>query len=392
MITYLREMLNQKDIDALKTLGAMHAYCERMLGAGSIHGSTTYYRCPWGNHEQDKLEIREWKGKGNCKCWACNQQGDIFDLAAVVLGLDLQTGFREIAKHVAQETGLPLRDEVGHYIVEEDTTRTLNQSSKQKIKEHRRLPKPKEMTERAALQAVKYAADNPHAMLNYAELLSLPHEVLMEHTKLANADNGLLGIDHSGHLLYLYSYRDDADSVRVLAVKQRGMPYESTRFRWLRHHPSQSLFGVHAVEKSKIVILTEGESDALAVRASLGAWLEYMALEAPEKEDKLENMFAVVAKPSAHISGVEWALPLRGKDVIMCVDNDNAGIEGAKGTIERLRSVGACRVYVWSPSDGKKDARSMYCQRQPDALMTDIIRKKKIVAQDIRNNLTTNAI
>ena len=368
---------NSKDIEALKQLDVLEIYCKKMLGPEHRYGGTFLYCCPWGDHRRNKLEIREWNGKGTCKCWACDQQGDIIDLAAARLGLDAKIDFRDIAIHIAQETGLPLRDEYGRCIVEEDPSRAWEYSSKKKLVRCPKAKKQKQMSEKEALQAVMNAAANPYALNYYAEMLNLPLESLVSHTKLENADKGLLGLSSDDHLLYIYTIRDVCGNLRIQAVKKRGRLSENIRFCWIRTQSPQCLFGILSAEKSKMVIISEGESDALAIRASLAAWLEYMAFEAPDMVDELENMFAVVAKPSADISGVEWALPLRGKDVILCVDNDGAGRKGAVRTIEILKDAGVGKIYVWLPPEGMKDARCAYSESQPDELMNDIIRNKQ---------------
>ena len=372
------------DVEALKAPDVLHAYCEHELGAGRRRGALTFYRCPWGAHTRLKLEVTEKNGVGLAMCRACNCGGSVLDVAAGVLGMDAKRDYAAVVEHVAQVVGYTLRGD--------DTPRRGKRRQARRRFTPTRPQEPRERAdgapveclpaeaEKAALEAVRRAADNPAAMARYADELGLPLRDLMTHTDMELAGRGMLGLSPDGHLLYVYTCHDPAGAVRVLMVKMRSWPEEvaqgKQRFYCGKGSHKQALYGAGSTGASESVIITEGESDCLALRVALDAWLEYEFHNEPDTYPPPELIPAVVAKPDAGTFRPVWAAPLRGRDVILCVDNDEAGRRGAAGTAAILKEAGACRVYAWSPAGECKDVREAYSRCNPCELIDDLIINK----------------
>jgi hypothetical protein len=231
--------------------------------------------------------------------------------------------------------------------------------------------------EAAALDAVRHAAASPDALAWWADRLGLPLDVLMFHTDIQEAAPfGLLGLDERGRLLYVYTNRPAADEpVRVVGVKTRNLPGAEPRF--LMRGSKQTPWGWDAVDSAGHVFITEGESDALAVRAALWAWLDDWAHNEPDSFPAADALPVVVGKPDAGTFRDTWARLLVGKDVVLVVDNDDAGRKGAEKTAGILRAAGVRRVFLWTPPAGAKDARAALDAARPWLLADDLLENRK---------------
>ena len=380
-------ILSPADIDALKAPDVLHSYCRAALGAGKQVGRLTFYPCPWGAHTRPKLEVTERDGIGVAMCRACDTGGTVFDVAAGVLGLDVKRDFSAVVRGVADSVGYVLRD---------DDTGTPQKTHRKRNAGFSRplgvvtppvsvtpAEKPLEYLpadeEADALDAVRRLAGDADAQARYAALLGLPVDVLQYHTETQEAAPlGLLGLDERERLLYVYTHRPAAgEPVRVFAVKRRSLPGESPRFI-MRGSPALP-WGMDAVNAAGLVFVTEGESDALAVRAAFWAWLDDWARNEPESYPAADTLPAVIAKPSAGTFKESWACRLKGKDTILVTDNDDAGRKGAGKTAAILRAAGVRRVFSWTPPDGFKDARAALDAARPWLLADDIMENRKEV-------------
>jgi hypothetical protein len=231
--------------------------------------------------------------------------------------------------------------------------------------------------EAATLDAVLRAAENPARMEEHAALLRLPLDVLMFHTDIQEAGAmGLLGLDGRSRLLYVYTRRPAAgESVRVVGVKTRNLPGVEPRF--LMRGSKQMPWGWDSVDAAGLVFVTEGESDALAVRAALWAWLDDWAHNEPDSFPAADAWPVVVGKPDAGTFRDTWARRLVGKDVVLIVDNDDAGRKGAEKTAGILRAAGVRRVFVWNPPARAKDARAALDAARPWLLADDLMENRK---------------
>ena len=377
--------LNPADVVALKAPDVLHAYCRAALGAGKQTGRLMFYPCPWGAHSRPKLEVSERDGVGVAMCRACDRGGTVYDVAAGVLGLDARKDFPAVVQAVADAVGYVLRDDAA------EMPRKCNRKRKTCFSRPlgavavpapaRPVEKPLEYLppdeEAAALDAVRRAADNPARMKEHAALLGLPLDVVMFHTDIQEAGAlGLLGLGKGGRLLYVYTHRPAAgEPVRVVGVKTRNLPGVEPRF--LMRGSKQIPWGWDAVDAAGLVFVTEGESDALAVRAALWAWMDDWAHNEPDSFPAADAWPVVVGKPDAGTFRDTWARLLVGKDVVLIVDNDEAGRKGAEKTAGILRAAGVRRVFVWTPPAGAKDARVALDAARPWLLADDLMENRK---------------
>ena len=373
------------DVAALKAPDVLHAYCRAALGAGKQVGRLMFYPCPWGAHSRPKLEVSERDGVGVAMCRACDCGGTVYDVAAGVLGLDVRKDFPAVVQAVADAVGYVLREDAaemprkGHRKGKTGFSRPLGAVAAPAPA--RPVEKPLEYLppdeEAAALDAVRRAADNPARMAEHAALLGLPLDAVMFHTDIQEAGAlGLLGLGKGGRLLYVYTHRPAAgEPVRVVGVKTRNLPGVEPRF--LMRGSKQMPWGWDSVDAAGLVFVTEGESDALAVRAALWAWLDDWAHNEPDSFPAADAWPMVVGKPDAGTFRDTWARRLVGKDVVLIVDNDDAGRKGAEKTAGILRAAGVRRVFMWTPPARAKDARAALDAARPWLLADDLMENRK---------------
>lgn len=390
-------IFSKADLSALKSADAARAYAERVLGAPKREGAAWYFPCPFHTHARPKLRIDTAPdGAGLAVCKADGVQGDVFKLAAAVLGLDARRDFAACVQEVAEKTGYTLRaDAPGdsrrparrgrggafNRVTAAGMPRLAPQDAAERADgvQVEYLPADDEA---AALEATRRAAGRPDLMARHAAALGLPLDALMVHTDIDDAAAlGMLGLDDAGRLLYVYTRRDDGGRVRVLMVKRRSLPDEVAQGvpRFLCRGSKQSLYGADAVRDCGEVFITEGESDALAVRAAVWCFADDWAHNSPD-DFPPDGLPAVVAKPDAATFRAAWADALRGKSVTLIQDADDAGREGARNTADALRAAGVRRVHLWMPGGGVKDARAAFDMAHPCNLADDILMNRKEIA------------
>lgn len=374
----------QSDIAALKAADVLQAYCERTLGQGKRVGGKMFYPCPYGAHTRLKLEVTDKNGCGLALCRACNRGGSVFDVAAGVLGVDPRKDFAACVEAVADAVGYNLTPDDG------TTPKKARRSRKAGFSRPLAVPvrpvpdtpaeKPLEYLppdmEREALAMVERLRREPETICRFAAVLGLPVDVMRDHTNMDFALCGLLGRDRQGFPVYVYTHCPDDSAVRVLGfkVRYRGFKDTSKSMPFRMWGEKQALWGASEIAFRDCVLITEGESDALAVRAAMRAWHD-IAVHTVEKYDPA-TFPAVVAKPDAGTFKEAWARPLRGKEVTLITDADVPGQDGAKKTAAILMAAGVRRVFAWMPS-GVKDARAAFKAGMPHLLATDIYTKRK---------------
>ena len=373
----------QSDIAALKGADVLQAYCERALGQGKRVGGKMFYPCPYGAHTRLKLEVTDKNGCGLALCRACNRGGSVFDVAAGVLGVDPRKDFAACVEAVA--------DAVGYNLTPDDGTAPKKARRSRKAGFSRPLavparPVPVEPVgepleylspdeEAAALAAVERLRNATRLMADFAAMLGLPLGVIRSHTDMSLAVRGLLGVDERGRLVYVYTHcLDDAAPVRVYSVKTRNPQGMQPRF--LMRGKKCALWGADDATARDAVWITEGESDALAVRAAVEDWHE-IALHTLDKYDPA-TFPAAVAKPDAGTFKPAWVRSLANKEVTLISDNDAAGAEGAAKTAEILHAAGVRCVYVWKP-ESVKDARAAFDRVEPWRLAANVYKNRKAI-------------
>lgn len=369
------------DIAALRAPDVLQDYCRAALGAGKRTGSLTFYPCPYGSHTRPKLETTEKDGCGVAMCRACNRGGTVYDIAAAVEGIDPRKDFARCVHAVADAVGYTLTDTGTENAPKKSHRRrksafsarrgiTALSTAQTPVEKPPELLQPEE--EAAALDAVRRLAARPDLQARFATMLNLPPWIIQSHTDIQEcACRGLLGVDERERLLYVYTScpADDAPA-RVLGVKTRNPQGVNPRF--LMRGRKCALWGIDAAEYADMVIVTEGESDALAVRAAVESEFENWLRTDPDTYPK-DPPPAVVAKPDAGTFRETWAHALRGKSVVLLADGDEAGQKGAEATAEALKKAGVRMIKKWTPAPGKKDARAALDAARPWLLIDDIL-------------------
>jgi len=121
---------------------------------------------------------------------------------------------------------------------------------------------------------------------------------------------------------------------------------------WYDKGQSTALFGAQFIKDKKVVVITEGELDALVL------WSH--------------NIPAVSSTSGARTFREEWVKLLENKEVYICYDNDKAGAEGAVNTLSFLPFA---KVILLPETAGVKDI-SDYYERGGD--LRDLIPVAKI--------------
>lgn len=374
----------------LKTPDALNEYCRRVLGPPQQRGGVMIYSCPFGTHTRPKLQVTEYQGEGQFKCWACDRGGDLFDLHAEINNQDTQRDFPGVLRGVCDVLGVRPPDDDGT-----------------PLPARRRPVRPRPTPSVAAAHPVEPSCFL--SALDEAELdacrerlaldeclagelaaeLGLSPLMMLVHTD-RTLGRGLLGATEDRRLAYLYQADDETGNTRYTGMKLRrrdnhpnpclklengqwkshgtmnpteGNPH-GIRFMWAIGKAAAP-WGVHSAYGKRFVIVTEGESDCLAIGQALEGFREaYQPDMDPDThrpyEDpngSLEAMIpAVVAIPGVSGMKIGWDALLAGKNVILALDADKAGRDAAAKLRERLTGAG-CVLRDWTPP--YKDARSM---------------------------------
>lgn len=374
--------ISPEDINALRAPDVLHDYCRSVLGAGKRVGRLMFYPCPYGSHTRPKLEVAEKDGCGVAMCRACSRGGTVYDIAGAVNGLDPRKDFARCVQAVADAVGYTLTDTGNENTPKKGNRRRKSAfSARSGVSTLPAMQKPAEKPleylpadeEKKALDNVRRLAACSDMQARFAEMLNLPPWIIQSHADIQEcACRGLLGVDDSNRLLYVYTHSpSDGEPVRVLGVKTRNP--QGVQPRFLMRGSKQSLWGADDATPADVVILTEGESDALAVRASLECWLdawthEEIAINPPR--------MAVLARPDAGTFRESWARALRGKAVILLTDADDAGQQGADKIADILHAAGVREIDRWQPRSGCKDARTAFDKNKPADLIRDIVTRK----------------
>lgn len=378
------------DVEALKAPEWLSVYLRSRESERRAQGGKFYFTCHLHVHKHpDKphLRVEERGGEGVAVCDSYGVIGDIF-ATAQAYG-DGGISFPDTVRAVA--------DAVGYTLREDDYPRRGRRRQTRREMPHVRPQEPAERAdvervsylspdeEKAALEAVRRLACNDDALARYADELGLPAGVLRFHADAENCGgNGLLGLSREGKLLYLYTAYDDEGRLRVRYVKTRNKPMSPPYYTTPKQGVKVELWGVDALrrEDCRRVIITEGESDCLAVRAAVWAWLDDWSHNSPDDFPPAESWPLVLACPGAGLFSAEWLgsdvrRKLLAADVILVHDNDDAGRTGAEKTAGRLQADGARRVFVWCPLAGVKDAREALDPAHPWLLAEDIMTNKR---------------
>ena len=116
---------------------------------------------------------------------------------------------------------------------------------------------------------------------------------------------------------------------------------------------ARNLFGVHLLQPSEFVCITEGSLDTM--------WLDQLG-------------YASVALLGAHMSKIQEDLlvGLNTKELVLCLDNDEAGTNASNNMLTRLSN--RCIVSVINVPKGYKDVQDI----RDDKVIAEIIEQRKL--------------
>lgn len=369
-----------------------------MLGTPKDKGREKLFRCPFGEHQRPKLHVNERDGIGLWRCWACDKGGDIFTLAAELQQLDVKAQFPDVLKHVVHVLNISLDDKMSQRDYSSSSRKRAGaMPALQKGLTH--SPESPVFLDIADVMELETCRKRLEENVPLRSLLSseldLNEELMLSAITVSHPGlRGLLGATEDGRLLYLYTARNCDGNVMYTGVKLRRrsnhpnpklylkegkwiscgtMNAESSRFMWVAGKAYQP-WGMEFAEQRKIVLICEGESDALAVNQAFGCLV-------PEGSSVFGNIpntgsaelvpFAV-AIPGAQSFKREWAGSFKGKIVILGLDSDPAGRKAAKEIRQTLADIG-CIVVNWTPPSPYKDARSLLSSEGSRALYQSIL-------------------
>lgn len=391
------------ELSDLKTPDALNEYCRRVLGPPQHKGGVMIYPCPFGTHTRPKLQVTEYQGEGRFKCWACDRGGDVFDLHAGMNAQDTQRDFPSVLWDVCEVLGVKPSDDDGTPLsvrkIPVGPRSATSMAAAPPVETSCFLSAPDE----AELDACRerLALDERLAGELAAEL-GLSPLMMLVHTDRTLC-RGLLGATEDRRLVYLYQADDEAGNTRYTGMKLRrrdnhpnsclklengqwkshgmmnsteGNPH-GIRFLWVIGKAAAP-WGIHSAYGKRFVIVTEGESDCLAIGQALEGFREAYQQDVDlntqrpyeDRSGSLEAMIpAVVAIPGAGGMKTGWDALLAGKNVILALDADRAGRESAAKLRERL-TAGDCVIRDWMPP--YKDARNMLLHDGEHALYESI--------------------
>ncbi|WP_417004916.1 toprim domain-containing protein [Akkermansia sp.] len=384
-------MTTETDLDQFRTPEALLEYCRRQLGEPRRQGREQVFPCPFGTHERPKLSVGERDGRGVFHCWSCDESGDIFQLAAHMAGTNVKTDFPAAVRHVADVLGvcLPEDDRPGASRPGGRPIRAAAPPKPPGPPEPVFLP-PKD--QRALYDCRVRLRMDIKKQDELARELHLDGREFFNRSFLHVAYGGVLGMTPDNRLLYLYSAIDPkTGQPRYTGAKLRrrichANPFlklengewtsygrmngrdgkDPVRFSWAAGKAFQP-WGMEAAMNKNAVFVCEGESDCMAVSQAFDTFRESYQMDTdPETglpfEDRNGSLEAVipasVAIPGAKAFPESWKHYFRGKLVILCLDADRAGRDGAQRLKEMLQGVG-CTVRDWTPPEPYKDARDM---------------------------------
>lgn len=390
-----KEFYSTQDLDALKSCEYLRAYCDAELGQAKREGGKARYECAFCGHSRPKMELREKDGHGCAVCVASGTHGDVF---AVAQALHAGFSFAQAVEHVAQVVGYSLKPQCSG----RKGARYQGSTVMVKARHAPAIVSPAHMPvefldearQAQAREAVKRAIQRPEVLARHASLLSLPVEALSSHVMKESAPHGMIGLDEHMRLVYVYLMRDAQGAYKATGFKVRSRPEDIAKGaqRFYMYGKKASLWGAAALDvdvaaygdepraRVRTVIITEGESDCLAVRFSLlSEWgeLEHLCRNAPDDYPHPEHIPLVLARPDAGTFKPQWAVPLRGRDVILTVDNDETGEKKAQDVAQILQHAGVGKMSLWFPPDGKKDARAVFNRHAPHELINNILNNRK---------------
>lgn len=400
MIANKKATVKMIDKKSLTTLEMLLQYCSKRYHHPVSSGSEWLFECPFGNHSRPKLSVGEKNGHGVWHCWACDLSGDIFNLYALEHDLTLPQQFREAVEGVADVLGLPLG--------KKSFTQQSQEAAKGWVRS-RCLPS---ALERKVEPPVFLSAENEKVVWGcatrlqestfererLARELGLSPETLLE--RACRPELGSLGLTPDFRLLYIYSQCGDDGILHITGCKVRRRDGHGNTClklidgQWesygtMNPNPGNadgirfmfptgraySPWGYASLRNRRAIIITEGESDALAMSECLHAYRRQFGGQSRDAD----GLPAVMAIGGANGFRKEWPHLFKGLVVILAFDADEAGRKASDRVQESLRLFAVVRT--WSPPPPFKDARDMLTHlggiRVIESVLTSIGKKEE---------------
>ena len=156
-------------------------------------------------------------------------------------------------------------------------------------------------------------------------------------------------MDDEGSLIIPVKNKDD----RLLGWISRRL-YLTPKYLYSKgFKKSRTLFGINFLRKTDFLCITEGSLDAM--------WLD-------------QHNYSSVALLGANLSKIQEELLIDApiKELVLCLDNDTAGMQAAETMLTRLSS--RCIVSVVQVPKGYKDVQDI----KDSAILTDIIEQREL--------------
>lgn len=381
------------DSNSLKSFASLQSYCTDELGEPTVRGNEIRYHCPFCSPGSPNLTIREVDGIGLWKCWSCDEKGDIYNLSAKLQGKDTKTHFTEILNCISSAT-------VAHTI---DGTIRKSTPIPRKNEEHIVPSFLPEKDEALLWQAVDKMCQNKPVREQLAKELGISPVTLLARAQFHEL--GAVGISPDNRLLYIYVEMDNIGTCRITGCKLRSRQGHSNPYlkieqgQWKSYgtmnptpanpkgarfiYPAGKPFnpwGIADLQARGSVVITEGESDALAISEAYnymreiysGATDEHTGRPFENIHGHLDSQIPAILSVSG-VSGFrrEWARLFTGKRIILAFDSDEPGQKATLKTMELLSPFGT--VHNWVPPQPCKDARELLQKYGPSTLLASII-------------------
>lgn len=285
-------------IDLHQVKLALPFMLERLGCQPSVQGENLTALCPLHPDRKPSFTARFINGVWLWKCWPCELGGDAIDLFADTHGIPRKS--KEAITRSAEFLGVSNLNKTYHFsrkgIPPKEPTQTKITSP---------LPENFDSIHRATRSRV-------YQSLELQELIAKELSVTPQTVKRLTFTSDALGWSRK-HNRPLYLYES--------GIKIRNLQRSKIRFQWLMGR-AEKPWRAHYLKRPNItrVFLTEGESDAIAL---IDAGLENLFPRSGETGT------TIVASPGTSFKA-EWAHLFKGKDLVLCTDNDDAGEKSAQ--------------------------------------------------------------
>ncbi len=300
-------------------------------------------RCPWHEDTNPSCSVLSYADGIGVKCFACGHTGSIFDLIAVVHGLEVRADFRKV---LAIAEGLANDAQMGGINISQASAEKEPAVPDELFDVYaRRLFEMCSLESSASVSAYmksrglygRAVADRWGALPDTpADIQEVTRELGEERARaigLATVD----GLRFPGHKL-IVPWRSDQGAIATLQRRGIDATTKEPKYIFPAQRAAKQPYGVERLRDGKPVAIVEGALDVLAMR------------ELCEREQLDRD---VLGLPGVQNWNAAWNKYVRGRVVLIAVDNDAAGDAACPKLAEWLRAAGALDVVRRIPRGGK---------------------------------------